>query len=192
MLFVIGSRQLRFLVLWLGFSFAPFALWEPQNVSPRYVYLAAMPFAILVSWLCVRLVASLTGLVATWAPGRYLRFAVPAGAMALVLYGSLLSIRGVEDRNTAWSRETARYGMLREALESEFPTLQDGTRLIVFYGEWPDFWASAVARTIYGDPSLWVTSIARARVDQVQLVAGGNDIVVYLLRDRLMPVNSRR
>ena len=191
-LFLTGSRQARFLVLWLAFSFAPFALWEPQNISPRYVYLAAMPFAILVSWVGVTAVSSLMRLIPASLPGKSARAVLALAAATAVLYGSLISIQAVENRNAAWSRETARYGVLRAALEKEFPTLPDGTRVIVFYGEWPDFWASSVARAIYGDRSLWVTSIPRARVDQVQLIAGGNDLVVYLLRDRLMPVNSRR
>jgi hypothetical protein len=191
-LFVVGSRQLKFLVFWLGLAFAPFALWEPQNISPRYVYLAAMPFSILVAWAVARALTAVANLLPRSTPGFMGRMALAQAGLALVLAFSVFAIRGVESRNEAWSAETARYGVLREALEAEFPEIPPGTRLIVFYGQWPDFWASAVARTIYGDRWLWVTSVSRERVDLVQINAGPNDLVVYLLKDRLMQVNSRR
>lgn len=192
-LFLAGSRQLKFLVVWLGLALAPFALWEPEYISPRYVYLAAMPFAILVSWCFVRLVPWLIALLAQ--VPRLPRYVAPAvvssAAVAVFASAALFSVRATSDRNAAWSHETAKYGMLRAALEKEFPTLPPGTRLIVLYGEWPDFWASSVARALYGDFSLWVTSIPPDRVDQAEIKTNPNDVLVYLLHDRLMAVNSR-
>ena len=191
--FLSGSRPVKFLVVWIGLAFAPFALWEPQDISPRYVYLAAMPFAILASWSCVRLISCLRASIPghQW-PSRALRLGVPAAALAVSAAVAFLSINADKERNAAWSKETAKYGVLRTALEDEFPAMLPGTRLIVLYGEWPDFWASSVARTVFGDPSLWVTSIPRERVDQAEIRTQPNDILVYMLGDRLMSVNTRR
>lgn len=191
LLVVMGSKLSRFLVIWTLLSLVPFALWEPINISPRYVYLTAMPFSILGAWSLVQLVSAALALVAK-APfgGSFLRAAMVPFALVALSILTVVSAKAVQDRNAAWSQETAKYGVLRKGLEDQ-PKPAPGSRLIIMYGEWPDFWATAVARTVYGDPSLSAISIPRQRVAQ-PFNPQPDDLVFYLQGGHLLPTTLRR
>ncbi|HWO73679.1 MAG TPA: hypothetical protein VNN21_08975, partial [Dehalococcoidia bacterium] len=53
---VIGSGTMRFLAVWTAAALAPFTLWDMPVVGPRYVYMAAVPFAILLAAAAARTV----------------------------------------------------------------------------------------------------------------------------------------
>ena len=180
LLTITGSRTTRFVALWCLVAILPFSLWKPLNISPRYVYLAAIPFSILVSWAVVSLGTAIRGLTAR--PGLPLvavRLAITAVALPLAVIAMTVSLRAVQERNGDWGLETGRYGVLRNALE-ELPAPAKGARIVIFYGDWPDFWATATARSIYGDTSLQVVSIPRQRVE-TPFASQPNDEVFYLM-----------
>jgi hypothetical protein len=187
-----GSRMTRFLALWCIVAILPFALWKPMNISPRYVYFAAMPFAILVAWACASVLNGIAAL--TSRPGWWPRLArVAGGAVALPVAVLLLvtAVRSTETRNQSWSGEVARYGVLRDALEDLEPPPK-GSRIVIFYGgTWTDFWATAVARSVYGDPTLQTVTVLRRNVEY-PFASQVNDHVLYMLGDRLLPATVRR
>jgi hypothetical protein len=189
---VCGSRLTRFLALWCMAGLLPFALWEPMHVNPRYVYLGAMPFAILLAWAGSRVVVALAMITAS--PGwRSLLVRGTAIAATLPVAAVLLaaSARAVESRNQAWSQEVIRYGVLRDALE-EWPAPPKGSRIVIYYGSnWTDFWATAVARSVYGDTSLQIVTVGRRAVEQ-PFASQPNDQVFYMMGDRLFPTVVRR
>jgi hypothetical protein len=103
----------------------------------------------------------------------------------------LTSWRAVETRNAAWTDETEHYGQLRRALE-EWPAPPRGSRLVIYYGgDWADFWATAVARGIYGDPTLQLVTIPGRSIDK-PFASQANDQVFYMLNERLLPGTARR
>jgi len=190
-LLFLGSRLTRFLVIWLILSFLPFALWEPQNISPRYVYMAAMPFCILVPWFCITAVTKAVALASLASPrGWIFRSGVIGTALAAAMWLTVISVRTTADRNAAWSAETAKYGILRNSLE-KLPQPAHGSRLVIFYGEWTDFWATAVARTVYGDQTISAVVIPPQRVD-TPLSASANDVEYLYVGQRLLPANVKR
>ena len=149
LLTITGSRTTRFVALWCLVAILPFSLWKPLNVSPRYVYLAAIPFSILVSWAVLSLGAAICRLTArSGLPTVAVRLAISAVALPLAVIAMTVSVRAVQERDRAWGVETGRYGVLRDALE-EWPAPAKGTRIVIYYGEWADFWG-------YGNRSLTV------------------------------------
>lgn len=179
-LFVFGSNRMRFLVAWLVGGLAPFTLWDLTYTSPRYVYVAAVPFAIILAW---SIVAVTSWLVARWERiGRW-RFAVQvpiiAGVLiALALAGRIATTTTIE-RNEAWSVETGKYGDLQEGLLAFLPSLPAGARVIIYNGDWPDFWATAVAQSVYGDRSIQVVVIPPSRLNSSAIKLGPRDYVLY-------------
>jgi hypothetical protein len=183
-LFVLGSNTVRFLVIWTAAGLAPFVLWEPQNLSPRYVYFAAMPFSILIAWCVSGLIGNAAALAARLPWGRWtLQPSLIGAATVLVIGAGLVSSRTLLERNDDWSRETAKYGILREGLEAELKTVPAGTRVIILDGRWPDFWSTRVAQALYGERNIQVASIPAERIAQTP--PRQNDVVMYLIGDRL-------
>ena len=192
-LLIVGSRLVRFLVIWTAVSIAPFTLWDLQYTSPRYVYLAAIPFAILAAWAAVKLAAVVAELTARpqVAP-RVIRFAAAGVAVVGVYFLFQLSAETTQARNAVWSQETAKYGVLAHQLEIELPRLPSGSRVVVFYADWPDFWASSTARSVYGDRTVQVMGIPHERIEGPPILLRPNDHVFYLMGDRLMPSLLKR
>ena len=62
---------------------------------------------------------------------------------------------------------------------------------LALHGEWSDFWATAVARTVYGDNTLQVVSVPGEKLDSA-VAAQANDVVYFMLGDRLLPAAVRR
>jgi hypothetical protein len=188
---VFGSRMTRFLALWCLIAILPFSLWKPLNISPRYVFLAAMPFSILAAWALVRaagLIAELTS-SPRWRM-MFARVAIGAAVLPAAVLLIAAASGAVQARNQAWSEEVNRYGALREGLEEMEPP-SSGARLVIYYGEWADFWATSTARAIYGDPTLQVVVIPRERLD-VPVESQRNDIVLYMLGGRVVPAAAFR
>jgi hypothetical protein len=173
-LFLAGSRQVKFLVFWAALSLAPFSLWAIPWVSPRYVYMAAVPFAILVAWLGFALwqAAAQLRVPAT----MRLTLALPALA-ALAYFGGLATI----ERNQAWGEASEPYRVLATGLKQAVPHVEPGSRIVIYYGVWDGFplWPDAVARTIYRDGSIRVMNVGRALSEDGGPRRQYGDIVVY-------------
>ncbi|HLF78006.1 MAG TPA: hypothetical protein VJB57_11020 [Dehalococcoidia bacterium] len=182
-LLLIGSWRMRFLVVWAGLGIAPFTLWDVPYTAPRYVYFAAAPFAIAVSWLAY-------GAWQQVAPR--LRFqslqAVPVAtiAVALAVVGGFASM----ERNETWERTTEPYRQLATSLKQAVPEVESGSRIIIYYGVWDGFtlWPDAVVQTIYKDPSLDAVNIPRQFSEDDGPRRRANDIVVYYTDGRFITV----
>ncbi len=187
-LLIAGSRLVRFLVIWAALALAPFTLWNLPYTTPRYVYLAAIPFAILLAWIAVKLVSLVVELTSRPAVApRALRLAAAGAGLVAVVLLFQLSSGTTRARNAVWGNETAKYGVLARQLEKEVPELPSGSRVVVFYADWPQFWASSTARSVYGDRSIVVVGIPHERIERPPIIVGPKDVVFYLMGERLMP-----
>ena len=179
---VLGSRWLKLLVIWCGLGLAPFTLWDLSYTSPRYVYMAAVPFAIILSWGVGSLVPELLRL-ARPLPVRGMAAGVMTGVLAV---GVFLSFGAVRERDSVWTAQTEKYRPLAEGLQAAVKEPKPGSRLVIYYGNWPDFWSSAVVQTIYGDRSLRVVSVPGKQMDTTVPRLRPNDIVLYYFEDRFV------
>jgi hypothetical protein len=188
LLFLLGPRQARFLVLWTALSLAPFALWGVLYTSPRYVYMAAAPYAILFAWGAVQ--AAGFALQTAAAFSGWQRVVRPCLVLAIavaVATGAYVGSEGLEARNEAWGRDTARWGVLSSALQRAVPEPPPGARIVILEGDWADLWATALARSVYGDPALRVSVISKPRVDAGRYVLRKDDIVLLREGNLLIP-----
>ena len=79
---LIGSWKMRFLAAGTALALAPFTLWNIEWISPRYVYMAAIPYSVLLAWLVVTAIDALRA-------SRRLQFAaggIVAAAVAAMAY----------------------------------------------------------------------------------------------------------
>jgi hypothetical protein len=174
MLFLAGSARARFLIVWAGLALAPFTLWDVPYTAPRYVYMAGMPFAVLVSWLGCMGVRALAGTPALRRP------AYAAGAIAvavLVVAGSAGHVR----RNQGWQETTEPYRVLATGLKEALPEVESHSRIILYYGVWDGFpmWPDAVVRTIYRDATLDAMNVPRQFAEEDAGRRRANDVVVF-------------
>jgi membrane protein implicated in regulation of membrane protease activity len=182
---VFGSRWIKLLVIWTAVGIAPFTLWDLNYTSPRYVYMAAVPFSIILSWGVVEVVRFVTHALHF----KPLQGLALAGTAAAIAVACVISWQTVQSRDATWSAETAKYRPLAENLKTALKDPpKNGGRLIIYYGYWPDFWASAVARTVYGDKKLYVVSVPGKVADTNFPRVRPNDVVVYYLEDHFVQV----
>ena len=180
-LFVAGSNRVRFLLIWTALALAPFTLWGVRYTSPRYVYIAALPYAILLSWLLVQVLAVRLQPAVS-------RVALRAAAVGAVAAFAVVASQAVLARNDEWSRETEKYGVLTASLQEALDDVPSGTRVVIYYGNWFDFWATSVAQSIYADRSIRVMNVKRDRVDTGFPARGNNDLVLYFVGGKLVPI----
>jgi hypothetical protein len=182
-LLIIGSWRMRFLIVWAGLALAPFTLWDLPFTAPRYVYFAAAPFAIVVSWLAY----------AAWQQiAPVLRFqwlqALPVAIAAIVfaVAGGLMNL----ERNQTWAQTTEPYRQLATSLKQAVPEVEPGSRFIIYYGVWGGFtlWPDVVVQTIYQDPTLDAVNIPRQFSEDDGPRRRANDIVVYYTDGRFITV----
>jgi hypothetical protein len=186
-LLALGTRLQRFLVLWAAASLAPFALWDALYTSPRYVYVAAAPFAILASELIYQASLQVTAALRELTPRLSRPHLVPAGVVAIIaLAAAIVSAQTLLDRNAIWSRETARYGVFAEALQRDLPSPPPGAQIYIVSTGVTEFWATAVARAVYADPNLKVKPVAASRLEQP---FRRSDLVLYMVGDELVPIS---
>jgi hypothetical protein len=167
--FLFGSGRVRVMVLWVAAAIAPFTLWNIDNVAPRYVYLAAAPFAILVA----TLVQAVVERVHFRAVQLSFAAAATAGLLALSVFGYVQT----QDRDGQWERATDDYRVLAHGLQAVREDVPSGSRIVVMDGPWLPYWYWPVAtvRTIYRDPTLWAASVPPGW----PIEALPDDIVVY-------------
>jgi hypothetical protein len=177
---IAGSARLRILVVWMACALAPFSLWLVPIAPPRYVYLAAMPLAITVSWAAVTILTPLLAL----RPRLPALGAVPAGLAlaALLVAAAALPAGGVTaQRNAAYGRQAEPYRELAQGLPAALRDVPKGGRIIIYYGVWKGFvfWPEAVLRTVYKDPALKVLNLDYDAASSATLPIRKDDRVVY-------------
>ena len=180
--FIVGSMRMRFLLIWLALSLSPFALWGVNYTSPRYVYMAALPYAIILAWGAVTL---LSHFELKPVPVLARRAAIGLTASALAI-GAFVSGLTVVDRNDAWSAQAFNYGRLVEDLQEALPSVPPNSRIVIYYSPWPDFWATSVAQSIYEDPSIRVVNVRRNRVESGLPLRRPNDVVLFYTGERFI------
>jgi len=164
-----GSGRARFLALWVIAALVPFILWDVDVVAPRYVFLAAAPYAMLVAVLVSAVMDDLT-----FKPARF-GFA-GAAAVALVV-AVIFGWTQTRARDDNWERATEDYRMLAHGLQAVREEVPTGSRVVVLDGPllpyW--YWPVATVRTIYKDPTLWAVSVPPGwPVESLP-----NDVIVY-------------
>jgi hypothetical protein len=178
-----GSNRLRFLVVWALLGLAPFTLWLTPLAPARYLYMAAVPFAVIVAWAAVRAVdvlrSSMPGaLVARNVPATSV--AIAATAVALVFLGSA-GASMTQERDAAFARDTETYRILAEGLMDAAPDVPQGARIVIYYGIWNTFyvWPDAVAKTIYRDRDVRIVNVSRGQVDGDVPARKDKDVVLF-------------
>lgn len=189
-LFAAGSMRLRFLLLWIVLALSPFTLWGVNYTSPRYVYMAALPYSIVLAWALVaaagyawrsRLHRRLDSSVLTWS--------VRAAGVAVVVLAAYVSSYTVVERNQAWSVQAGRYGELVTALQEALPDVAPHSRLVIYYSPWPDFWATSVVQSLYEDPTIRVVNVKRDRVESGLPMRRPNDVVLFYTGDKFITMS---
>jgi hypothetical protein len=184
-LLAVGSHRVRFLVVWAGLALAPFTLWDVPFTAPRYVYMASLPFAILVAWLSYRIWLALA---CVRVPRLVATAAVCALVLALVTAGSAGNVR----RNQGWQETTEPYRNLALGLKEALPEVDSYSRIILYYGVWDGFamWPDAVVRTIYKDATLDAMNVPRQFAEEDSSRRRPNDIVVFYNDGKFIVVPS--
>jgi hypothetical protein len=180
---ITGTNRLRFLVVWVLLGLAPFTLWTAPLAPARYLYLAAVPFAIIIAWATVRGVEVLKGTL----PGTLIARNLPASsvvvAAAAVVLVFLASVGAsiTQERDRAFARDTETYRILARGLKEAAPEVPPGARIVIYYGIWNTFyiWPDAVAKTIYRDREVRVVNVARGQVDGAAPGRSGKDVVLF-------------
>ncbi len=182
-LLIVGSWRMRFLIIWGGLGIAPFTLWDVPYTAPRYVYMGAVPFAIVVAWFLYSAYQTLAPRVSI----AWLRYVpVAAAAIALAGYGSWANV----ERNESWDNATKPYEVLATGLKQTLPTVEPGSRFILYYGVWDGFqvWPDAVVRTIYKDPTLDAINVTARNSEEFSPPRRTNDIIVFFADGRFIAV----
>jgi hypothetical protein len=179
----VGSHRLRFLAGWVVLGLAPFTLWVMPIAPARYVYMAAVPFAVIAAWALVALAESLmTSGLGSWARDKRTAslLAIGSAAVALAFLGSIGAAVTVQ-RDAAYARDTEPYRVLANGLKSAAPSVPHGARIVIYYGIWTGLavWPDAVAETIYRDKTVHVVNVPRGQVESYNPRRGPKDVVLF-------------
>jgi hypothetical protein len=183
LLLIAGSWKMRLLAVWTAVAIAPFTLWDSEWLSPRYVYMAAIPYAIAVAWL----IDATLGLLRS---NRRLQLSMAAGVLALAVGAGAVSADAQIERNADWAQSTEAFRILAEGMPAAVPEVPAKSRIVIYYGIWQDFplWPRVVLRTIYQDETLDVISVDRRNVDSSLPRREPRDIVVYYSDGHFLPI----
>lgn len=180
---VMGSWRVRFLVFWALVGLAPFSLWIEPIAPARYVYVAAVPFAVLCAWLLVGAGEALWGLgFRRFASSqRVVPYLIAAPAAVLIFALAFVAASETRARNAAFAAETEQYRILAQELPKVLPTLPEGATVVVYYGVWDSLvvWPTSVIRTVYKDPTLKFVNVPSERVNTFSPFLRTNDRAVF-------------
>jgi hypothetical protein len=182
-LLIAGSWRVRLLVVWVVLGLAPFSLWVEPITPSRYVYMAAVPFAVLLSWFVVWVLDSIMRL-SVWRAlpaGRWAALALAPPVIVALVVGALLSARETRARNDAFARQTEEYRILAEQLPKALKDVPPGATIVIYYGIWESYaaWPASVLRTVYKDPTIRFVNVTSDRVDFAAPYVRPNDRVVF-------------
>ena len=175
---ILGTRRVWFLVAWMVLAFLPFSLWTLPIAPARYVYMAALPFAVLVAWIGV----AIGGRLLATSGGTIRRTAGRLAVVAVVAVAGVLSVGGTVARNEAFARTAEPYRALAEDLPRALPSVASNTRFVIYYGVWEGafVWQDAVVQTVYRDRTLHTLNINAAYAESDAVIPRQpNDLVLY-------------
>ena len=195
MALVAGTKRAWFLIAWIALALAPFTLWETPIAPARYVYMAAVPFAVLVAWS----VASLMGAIWRWRPFVIVQRAGLSTALYLLVAlivgaGGTLAAQETIARNETYARQAEPYRALAENLPRALPSVPPHSRLVIYYGVWDGsfVWQDAVVQTIFKDRTLTTVNVDAELSEELSVIPLPRDIVVYYTeRGFILPSLSR-
>lgn len=189
-LFAVGSMRLRFLLVWIVLALSPFTLWGVNYTSPRYVYMAALPYSIVLAW------ALVTAAGYAWRSKLRLRldssalvWSARAAVTAVVVVAAYVSSFTLVERNQAWSVQAERYGELVTALRSSLTDVPPHSRLVIYYSPWPDFWATSVVQSLYEDSTIRVINVRRGHVESGLPTRWPNDVVLFYTGEKFITMS---
>ena len=189
-MFAAGSMRLRFLLIWTAVALSPFTLWGVNYTSPRYVYMAALPYSIVLAWSLVAAVSHGFRLKAHLGRGSSVFVWASRAALAsVVVLAAYASSQTLVERNRAWSVQAERYGQLVTALQGALPDVPPHSRLVIYYSPWPDFWATSVVQSLYEDSTIRVINVRRERVESGLPARWPNDVVLFYTGDKFIPMS---
>jgi hypothetical protein len=195
LLFATGSARVRFLIAWCLLSILPFTLWTAPIAPARYLYLATLPFSIL---LACGAAAGLAYILRSRAWSLASRWGATA-ALAGVALGAIVALfyvgaRATIDRNEAFARTAEPYRALAYDLPHVLPYVASNSRLVIYYGVWEGsfVWQDAVVQTIYRDPTLRTVNVDWAATESSGPAPRPNDVVVYFTEHGFIAPAPRR
>ncbi|HEX5369243.1 MAG TPA: hypothetical protein VFY10_07495 [Dehalococcoidia bacterium] len=152
-LLIFGTWRMRLLVVWLAAALSPFVLWDIKVESPRYVYMAGIPLAIIVGILTTEALARLKR--------PYLRITATGFVVAALAVMSVVGVYVTNQRNNDFERSARPYHVLATGLKQELPDLPHGARVVIHDGVWNAFWVwpQVTVQAEYRDTSLRVVSV---------------------------------
>ena len=171
------------LALWTAFALAPFTLWNIEWLSPRYVYMAAIPYSICLAWLIDAAIRAL-------GQSKRIQLAVAGGVVMAALGAGAVSAEMTLDRNDEWARTTEPFRVLAEGLPAAVPDAPENARFVIYYGIWRDYplWPRVVVRTIYKDETIDFINVERRNVDSTLPRRDPKDIVLFYSNGRFLPI----
>ena len=159
-------------------------------MSPRYVYMAALPYSMVLAW------ALVTAAGYAWRSQLRLRldssvllWTARAAITTVVVLVTYVSSVTVVERNQAWSVQAERYGQLVTALREALPEVEPNSRLVIYYSPWPDFWSTSVVQSLYADSTIRVVNVKRERVESVLPARRPNDVVLFYTGDKFITMS---
>jgi hypothetical protein len=178
-----GSNRLRFLVLWVALGIAPFTIWLNPIAPARYVYMAAVPFAVIASWAAV----SVFEWLRSSSPGLFVSrkaatsTVVVSALLILVAFLGSVGASMTRERDRAFANDTEPYRILADGLKASAPQVPKGSRIVIYYGIWNGLtiWPNAVAKTIYKDRSVVVVNVPRGQVETGGPGRDPKDVVLF-------------
>lgn len=153
-LLLFGTWRLRLLVVWALAAMSPFTLWDLKVESPRYAYMASIPFAILVGILVMNAV--------TLARPRYLRLAATGLVVLMLGVVAGAGAYGTITRNESFQDSAYPYQVLGTRLKDTLPAVPHGSRIVVHNCALKLFWIwpQITVEAEYRDPTLKVVNVA--------------------------------
>jgi hypothetical protein len=185
---VAGSNRMRFLALWLVLALLPFSTWTWPIVPPRYIYMAAVPFAVILAWVGVSLAEAFVR-ARPFATVLRLYPAVGYAAAAAALGAGILladaGIQTVHQRDRTFANDAETYRVLAYGLMESAPKVPKGAKIIIYYGIWNGLsqWPDAVAKTIYKDESVRIVNVPPGQVELGHVGRGPTDVVLFYTGD---------
>ena len=192
---VAGTKRAWFLVAWTALALAPFTLWETPIAPARYVYMAAVPFAILVCWST----SSLLTAIWRWRPVVAVQRAGLTAALYLLVAltigaGATLAAQETIARNENYARQAEPYRALATDLPRALPSVPSHSRFVIYYGVWDGsfVWQDAVVQTIYKDRTLTTVNVDAELSEALSVIPQPRDIVLYYTeRGFILPTLTR-
>jgi hypothetical protein len=154
-LMLLGTWRMRLLVFWLIAALSPFTPLDLEMASPRYVYMASIPLAVLVG------IVTMNALALFQKP--YARIASTGLVIVALAAMSVFGASVTTKRNNDFAVSARAYEVLGTRLKDVLPRVPAGSRIVIHDGDgvWNLFWLwpQVTVQAAYRDPTLQVVSV---------------------------------